>query len=98
VSGNPDIQPTWPLLLKTEKVNEILIFFLLNYWANWIQALLNKVWSQVARWFQRRIFLVIVYGRTTDAKEGDAYYFLSMVKSKKNQDKNEQFNITYDQW
>jgi hypothetical protein len=27
VSGNPDIQPTWPLLLKTEKVDEILIFF-----------------------------------------------------------------------
>jgi hypothetical protein len=34
VSGNPDIQPTWPLLLKTEKVDEILIFFLSNYWAN----------------------------------------------------------------
>jgi hypothetical protein len=34
VSGNPDIQPTWPLLLKTEKVDEILIVFLLNYWAN----------------------------------------------------------------
>ena len=31
VSGNPDIQPTWPLLLKTEKVDEIFIFFLLNY-------------------------------------------------------------------
>jgi hypothetical protein len=28
VSGNPDIQPTWPLLLKTEKVDEIVIFFL----------------------------------------------------------------------
>ena len=41
VSGNPDIQPTWPLLLKTEKVDEILIVFLLNYWANWIQALLK---------------------------------------------------------
>jgi hypothetical protein len=27
-------QPTWPLLLKTEKVDEILIVFLLNYWAN----------------------------------------------------------------
>jgi hypothetical protein len=27
-----------------------------------------NVWSQVAKWFQRRIFLVIVYGRTTDAK------------------------------
>jgi hypothetical protein len=27
VSGNPDIQPTWPLLLKTEKVDEILIVF-----------------------------------------------------------------------
>jgi hypothetical protein len=39
VSGNPDIQPTWPLLLKTEKVDEILFFSLLNYWANWIQAL-----------------------------------------------------------
>jgi hypothetical protein len=26
VSGNSDIQPTWPLLLKTEKVDEILIF------------------------------------------------------------------------
>jgi hypothetical protein len=26
LSGNPDIQPTWPLLLKTEKVDEI--FFL----------------------------------------------------------------------
>ena len=39
VSGNPDIQPTWPLLLKTEKVDEILFFPLLNYWANWIQAL-----------------------------------------------------------
>jgi hypothetical protein len=34
VSGNPDIQPTWPLLLKTEKVDEILIVFLLIYWAN----------------------------------------------------------------
>ena len=34
VSGNPDIQPTWPLLLKTEKVDGILIVFLLNYWAN----------------------------------------------------------------
>jgi hypothetical protein len=34
VSGNPDIQPTWPLLLKTEKVDEILIVFLLNYCAN----------------------------------------------------------------
>jgi hypothetical protein len=33
VSGNPDIKPTWPLLLKTEKVDEILILFLLNYWA-----------------------------------------------------------------
>jgi hypothetical protein len=31
VSGNPDIQPTWPLLLKTEKGDEILIVFLLNY-------------------------------------------------------------------
>jgi hypothetical protein len=41
VSGNPDIQPTWPLLLKTEKMDEILIVFLLNYWANWIQALLK---------------------------------------------------------
>jgi hypothetical protein len=41
MSGNPDIQPTWPLLLKTEKVDEILIFFLLNYWDNWIQALLK---------------------------------------------------------
>jgi hypothetical protein len=41
LSGNPDIQPTWPLLLKTEKVVEILIFFLLNYWANGIQALLK---------------------------------------------------------
>ena len=28
----------------------------------------TKVWSQVAKWFQKRIFLVIVYGRTTDAK------------------------------
>jgi hypothetical protein len=27
VSGNQDIQPTWPLLLKTEKVDEILIFY-----------------------------------------------------------------------
>jgi hypothetical protein len=26
---------------KTEKVDAILIFFLLNYWANWIQALLK---------------------------------------------------------
>jgi hypothetical protein len=26
VCGNPDIQPTWPLLLKTEKLDEILIF------------------------------------------------------------------------
>jgi hypothetical protein len=34
VSGNPEIQPTWPLLLKTEKVDEILIVFLLNYWTN----------------------------------------------------------------
>jgi hypothetical protein len=34
VSGNPDIQPTWQLLLKTEKGDEILIVFLLNYWAN----------------------------------------------------------------
>ena len=34
VSGNPDIQPTWPLLLKSEKVDAILIVFLLNYWAN----------------------------------------------------------------
>jgi hypothetical protein len=41
VSGNPDIQPTWALLLKTEKVDEISIVFLLNYWANWIQALLK---------------------------------------------------------
>jgi hypothetical protein len=41
VSGNPDIQPTWPLFLKTEKVDEILIFSPLNYWANWIQALLK---------------------------------------------------------
>ena len=39
VSVNPDIQPTWLLLLKTEKVNEIV--FLLNYWAKWIQALLT---------------------------------------------------------
>jgi hypothetical protein len=31
---NPDIQPAWPLLLKTEKVDEIVIVFLLNYWAN----------------------------------------------------------------
>ena len=31
VCGNPDIQPTWPLLLKTEKLDEILIFVLLNY-------------------------------------------------------------------
>jgi hypothetical protein len=29
-SGNPDIQPTWPLLVKTEKVDEILIVFLLR--------------------------------------------------------------------
>jgi hypothetical protein len=29
------------LLLKTEKVDEILFFFLLDYWANWIQALLK---------------------------------------------------------
>jgi hypothetical protein len=42
VSGNPDIQPTWSLLLKTEKVDEILLFPLLNYsWVNWIQALLK---------------------------------------------------------
>jgi hypothetical protein len=34
MSGNPDIQPTWPLLLKTEKMDEILIVILLNYWAN----------------------------------------------------------------
>ena len=34
VSGNPDIHLTWPLLLKTEKVDEILNVFLLNYWAN----------------------------------------------------------------
>jgi hypothetical protein len=34
VSGNPDIHPTWPPLLRTEKVDEILIVFLLNYWAN----------------------------------------------------------------
>jgi hypothetical protein len=33
-AGNPDIQPKWPLLLKAEKVEEILIVFLLNYWAN----------------------------------------------------------------
>jgi hypothetical protein len=26
----------------------------------------TKLWSQVAKWFQRRTFLVIVYGRTTD--------------------------------
>jgi hypothetical protein len=46
VSGNPDIQLTWPLLLKTEKVDGILIVFLLNYWANWIQALLKIIkWS-----------------------------------------------------
>jgi hypothetical protein len=30
VSGHPDIHPTWPLLLKTEKVDEILIVFLLK--------------------------------------------------------------------
>jgi hypothetical protein len=36
VSGNPDIQPTWPLLLNT-----LLFFSLLNYWVNWIQALLK---------------------------------------------------------
>ena len=53
----------------------------------------TKVWSQVAKWFQRRIFLVIVYGRTTHAKEGDAYYFLSMVKSKKNHGFNNNFLI-----
>jgi hypothetical protein len=34
MSGNQDIQPTWPLLLKKEKVDAILIVFLLNYWAN----------------------------------------------------------------
>jgi hypothetical protein len=38
VSGNTYIQPTWPLLLKTEKVDEFLFFSLLDYWANWIQA------------------------------------------------------------
>jgi hypothetical protein len=65
VSGNPNIQPTWPLLLKTVKVDEMLIVFLLNYWA---YHGFKLVWSQVAKWFQRRIFLVIVYGRTTDAK------------------------------
>jgi hypothetical protein len=27
LSGNPDIQAIWPLLLKTEKVDEILILF-----------------------------------------------------------------------
>jgi hypothetical protein len=42
VSGNPDIQRTWPLLLKTEKVGEILFVFFLNYWVNWIKALLNS--------------------------------------------------------
>jgi hypothetical protein len=26
VSGNPDIPPTWSLLLKTEKLDEILFF------------------------------------------------------------------------
>jgi hypothetical protein len=30
VSGNPDIQPTWQLLLKTEKVDEILPFFIVS--------------------------------------------------------------------
>jgi hypothetical protein len=34
VYENADIQPTWPLLLKREKVDAILIVFLLNYWAN----------------------------------------------------------------
>jgi hypothetical protein len=28
---------------KTEKVDEILIVFFLNYWANWIQALLKII-------------------------------------------------------
>jgi hypothetical protein len=27
VPGNPDIQPTWPRLLKTEKVDEIFYLF-----------------------------------------------------------------------
>ena len=46
VSGNPDIHLTWPLLLKTEKVDGILIVFFLNYWANWIQALPKIIkWS-----------------------------------------------------
>jgi hypothetical protein len=61
----------------------------------------TKVWSQVAKWFQRRIFLAIAKctdGRTTQSddtgspepfgsgelkKKGGAYYFLSVVKSKK---------------
>jgi hypothetical protein len=48
VSGNPDIQPTWPLLLKTEKVDESLIFFLLNYCANWIPSI--EFGSQSRSW------------------------------------------------
>jgi hypothetical protein len=29
------------IVAKIEKVDEILIYFLLKYWANWIEALLK---------------------------------------------------------
>jgi hypothetical protein len=42
VSGNPDLQPKWPPLLKIEKGGmKFKKNFLWNYWANWIQALLK---------------------------------------------------------
>jgi hypothetical protein len=34
VCGNPDIQPTWPLLLKAEKVDESLFFSLFKLCQN----------------------------------------------------------------
>jgi hypothetical protein len=70
LSGNPDIQPTWPLLLKTEKVVEILIFFLLNYWANWIQALLKySVGDPLSKFC-----LVVPYS----GQDGRCYYLLTI--------------------
>jgi hypothetical protein len=37
VSVNPDIQPTWPLLLRTEKVNEIVFL------VGWMSGLTDTI-------------------------------------------------------
>jgi hypothetical protein len=80
IKGLSKVSSNWPSSFRDEHFLNFIPFFIFSN--SWLEVGTDghnfgrgspadhstKVWSFVAKWFQRRICLVIVYRRTTDAK------------------------------